>query len=343
MARSLDEFARVSLAHLPTPMEPMPRLTEYLTKSGTGPALWIKRDDQTGLAFGGNKTRKLEFLMADALAQGADTVITAGVTQSNHVRQTAAAAAKLGLACHLVLFSDRVPDTDPDYDDTGNIFLDRLLGATTEIHPFDVADRNHILPDVADRLRAEGRKPYVVPYGGSNVIGTLGCVQAAQEIAQQARERNLAFQAVIVATGSAGTQSGFVVGMALAAPDMAVIGVDIEAEPDRLRAETIALSTELAETLEVDIPDLEDRIIIDPDYAGPAYGVPTEATREALLLAARQEGLILDPVYTGKAFAGLIGRVRKELFDPKRPVLFVHTGGAPALFAYRSLIDDQQR
>jgi len=339
MAKSVHEFPRVQLAHLPTPMEPMPRLTEHLTKAGKGPALWVKRDDQTGLGFGGNKTRKLEFLMAEALAQGADTVITAGVTQSNHVRQTAAAAAKLGLGCHLVLFTDRVPDTDPDYGVTGNIFLDRLFGATMEEHRFDIADRNRVLPDVAQRLAKEGRKPFIVPYGGSNVTGTLGCVLAAEEIVQQAKAQRLDIQALIVATGSAGTQSGFVVGMAMAAPDIQVIGIDIEAEPDRLRRETVALSSQLADTLEVDIPDLEQRIIIDPDYAGPAYGVPTDDTREALLLAARKEGLVLDPVYSGKAFAGLIGRARKDLFDPARPVLFVHTGGAPALFAYRSLID----
>jgi L-cysteate sulfo-lyase len=331
MARDVDSFPRVPLAHLPTPLEPMARLSAALG----GPPLWVKRDDATGLAFGGNKTRKLEYLMAEAQAAGADTVITAGVVQSNHVRQTAAAAARLGVACHLVLLTGRVSDTEADYDATGNILLDRLLGASVEFHRFDRIDRNVVLPAVAERLRGEGRKPFVIPYGGSNVTGTLGCVRAAREVAEQAAAQGLDFQAAVFASGSAGTQAGFLVGFRLFAPDARVIGVDIEAEPDRLRRDVVALASDLAATLEADAGDLDAHTVVEPGYAGTAYGAVTDGMREAVILAARQEALILDPVYSGKAMAGLIGLVRAGAFAPDRPVLFVHTGGTPALFAYR--------
>lgn len=331
MARDLDSFPRVPLAHLPTPLEPMPRLSAALG----GPPLWVKRDDATGLAFGGNKTRKLEYLMAEAQAAGADTVITAGVVQSNHVRQTAAAAAKLGMGCHLVLLTGRVPDTEADYEETGNILLDRLLGASVEFHPFDRIDRNVVLPEVAETLRRQGRAPFIIPYGGSNVTGTLGCARAAREVAAQAEALGVEFQAAVFASGSAGTQAGFLAGFRLYAPEIRAIGIDIEAEPERLRGDVIALATDLAETLEADLGDIEALAHVESGYAGASYGAVTDGMRAAVELAARQEALILDPVYSGKAMAGLIGMVRAGAFDPDRPVLFIHTGGTPALFAYR--------
>jgi L-cysteate sulfo-lyase len=331
MARDIDSFPRVRLAHLPTPLEPMPRLSAALG----GPPLWVKRDDATGLAFGGNKTRKLEYLMAEAREAGADTVITAGVVQSNHVRQTAAAAAKLGMGCHLVLLTGRVPDIEDDYEATGNILLDRLLGASVEFHEFDRIDRNVVLPEVAENLRRQGRAPFIIPYGGSNVTGTLGCVRAAREIAAQATDLSVDFQAAVFASGSAGTQAGFLGGFRLYAPQTSAIGIDIEAEPERLRRDVIALASDLAEALEADLGDLDAHAFVEPGYAGASYGAVTDDMRAAVELAARQEALILDPVYSGKAMAGLVGMVRSGAFAPDRPVLFIHTGGTPALFAYR--------
>lgn len=330
----LDAFERLSLAHLPTPIEPLPHLTTALG----GPQILVKRDDCTGLAFGGNKTRKLEYAMAAALAESADCVITAGGLQSNHVRQTAAAAAKLGLHCVLVL--DRnVPDRDEDYARTGNMLLDRLLGAEVHIEPAGV-DRTAVMEDLARRQRSEGRTPYIIPTGASYPIGALGLVNCALEFDQQAKEQDLAIDAVVHASGSGGTQAGLIAGCLAAGGRTRVIGIDIDADLEAVRSAVTEIADETLSLLGISTNDLKDHVDIRGGYGGPAYGLPTEAMHDAILRAARMEGLLLDPVYSGKAFAGLIDLVERGAFEPTETVLFLHTGGLPALFAYRALFDE---
>jgi len=326
----LARFPRVRLAHLPTPLEPMERLSRHLG----GPRLLVKRDDCTGLALGGNKTRKLEFALGEALAQGADCVITTGGLQSNHVRQTAAAAAHLGLACHLVL-RPAVPATDPDYAETGNLFLDRLLGATLHAIPAE-ADRDAEMARLAARLHGEGAKPYLIPAGASNAVGGLGYAAQAIELIAQAEARDLAIDRVVVATGSGGTQGGLVAGVVARHADIAVIGIDIDAEGEAVDARVAAVGEATGALLGVPEGTVAAAVRVVHGYAGEAYGVPTPAMVEAVTLLARLEGLVLDPVYTGKAMAGLIDLVGKGTFGRDETVVFVHTGGMPALFAYRS-------
>ncbi|MFQ5785978.1 MAG: D-cysteine desulfhydrase, partial [Alphaproteobacteria bacterium] len=326
----LSRFPRLRLAHLPTPLEPLARLSAHLG----GPRLLVKRDDCTGLATGGNKTRKLEFLMADALERGADTVITCGGVQSNHVRQTAAAAAKLGLDCHLVL-QESAPWDDPDYRETGNLFLDRLLGARFHFVPTE-ADREAGMARVAEDLRGRGRRPYVIPGGGSNAIGGLGYAGCALEIVAQANALDIAVDGVVIASGGGGSQGGLVAGLVGANSGIRTIGIDIDAEGEAVAERVRAVAAGTAERLGLrgGLPD--DAVTVDFDYAGAAYGKPTPGMVEAVTLTARLEGLILDPVYTGKAMAGLIGLVRRGFFGPSDTVVFVHTGGTQALYAYRS-------
>ncbi len=333
LADRLAALPRVRLAHLPTPLEPLDRLRAHL---GAAPRLWVKRDDCTGLGLGGNKVRKLEFLLAEALAQGADTVVTGGVVQSNHIRQTAAAAAKLGLECHLAVMTGRVPRVDPDYNDTGNILLDRLFGA----HCVTVdwrADRNAVIGSLMASLKARGRNPYMVPYGGSSATGAMGFVLAAAELLEQAQSLGVRITHIVHASGSAGTQAGLTVGLAALAPEVELIGLDIDAEPDRVRRDVTRVAHEAASML--GMPDmLRDRpITVLSGYAGEGYGLPTNGMLEAVKLGARLEGLVLDPVYAGKGFAGFIDLVRQGRFAADDNVVFWHTGGAPALFAYRSL------
>lgn len=329
----LSGFPRVSLAHLPTPLEPLERLSGHLG----GPRLWVKRDDCTGLALGGNKTRKLEFLMAEALAEGADTVITAGGVQSNHVRQTAAAAAKLGLKCELVQQQAR-PWNQDQFGETGNLFLDRLLGAGLHSVPGE-ADRGPGMERLAEELRAEGRKPYVIPGGGSNALGGLGYAGCAQEIIQQAAAMEMTVDVVVMPTGSGGTQGGFVAGLVAMNSAIRAIGMEIDAEPAVVDAKVREIAAGTLELLGVSGGLPHGAVEINPDYAGEAYGKPTKAMVEAVTLVARLEGLVLDPVYSGKAMAGLIDLVRRGKFEPTDTVVFVHTGGMPALFAYRSAFD----
>jgi len=323
---TLAATPRVALAHLPTPLEPLPRLSQAL-----GIELYVKRDDCTGLATGGNKARKLEFLLADALAQGADTLTTKGGLQSNHVRQTAAAAARWGLGCHLIV-ADVVPDTDPDYAETGNLFLDRLLGATC--HRAAADEREAVEARVLDELRAEGRNPYAIPYGGSNVLGALGYVQASLELAEQCAARELTPDVLLHASGSSGTQAGLVVGHTGLGLATRILGIDVNHDAGWLRGEVLKLTRATADYLK--LPDPSPRVEVLEGYAGPGYGVPTPAMREAVLRVARAEGLLLDPVYTGKAFAGLIDLVERGEIEPGAKVVFLHTGGVPGLFAYRS-------
>jgi L-cysteate sulfo-lyase len=299
-----------------------------------GPPLWVKRDDCTGLGLGGNKVRKLEFALADAIAQGADTVVGVGVPQSNAVRQLAAAAAKVGLRCHLVLLEGRVPGTEPEYDTSGNVLLDELFGATLETLPW-TADAAAHMTATAELLAASGARPYVVPYGVSSAVGALGYAAMVVELAEQVRTGRLDVQAVVLAAGSGGTQAGMVAAAAEVMPDLRIIGIDVDAEPERVRSDVLRVGGELARLAEVDHTAFAGSVEVIGGYAGPGYGVPTREMVEAVRLAARTEGLVLDPVYTGKAFAGFIDMVSAGEFDPRRPVVFVHTGGSPALFAYR--------
>lgn len=327
----LSHLPRVRLAHLPTPLEPLPRLSAALG----GPRLFVKRDDATGLALGGNKTRKLEFLMGEALRQGANCVITAGGIQSNHVRQTAAAAAKLGLACELVL-TRNVPMNAADYDKTGNIQLDRLLGAKLQLHDSGI-DRAAVMEERAEALRAAGDRPYVIPIGGSNAVGAMGYVNAALELTVQANNQDLPINAVVLASSSGGTIAGLSAGFAAMSHPVDVIGIDVDGDPDALQAEIVPLIEATAKRLGV--PGELTGPALNSDHAGDGYGHPTAEMREAVEMAARLEGILLDPVYSGKAMAGLIALIRGGRFRTDENIVFLHSGGTPALFAYRAFFD----
>ena len=331
---NLDSFPLVPLAHLPTPLEPMERLSAELG----GPRLFVKRDDCTGLGLGGNKTRKLEFLMAEALAAGADCVITAGGVQSNHVRQTAAAAAKLGLAAHLVL-TRNVPRTEDGYDRTGNILLDRLLGAEIQILPAG-SDRAAAMEARAARLRAAGGRPYIVPLGGSNATGALGYAACARELLVQAEALCGGFDAIVLACSSGGSQAGLVAGLEALGHPARVIGVEVDGNRDGVAAAVREVAAATAKLLGLDQGAILARIEVVAGYGAPGYGLPTPQMRRAVELAARREGLLLDPVYSGKAMAGLIGLIAEGQFESGERVVFLHGGGAPALFAYRSVFEN---
>ena len=330
---ALEGIDRRRFAHLPTPLEPLPRLAAALN----GPRILVKRDDCTGLGLGGNKTRKLEFLMADALAHGADTVITTGGVQSNHVRQTAAAAARLGLACELVL-TRVVPWGGADYELSGNIQLDRLFGARIHLHDGGT-DRAAAMEALAESLRRAGKVPYLIPTGGSNAIGALGYAAAAAELAAQLDDLGRDIAAVVHASSSGGTQAGLTAGFAAIDPAVEVIGIDVDAHPDQVADDVRRLADEVWTRLGLagDFPT--DKVIVERGYAGEAYGLPTAAMRAAVQRTARLEGLLLDPVYSGKAMAGLIGLVETGAFSADDTVVFLHTGGTPALFPYRQALE----
>lgn len=324
----LSRFPRLRFAHLPTPLEPM----ESLSRELGGPRLWIKRDDCTGLATGGNKTRKLEFLMADALEQGCDSVITQGAVQSNHARQTAAIATKLGLKCHILL-ENRTGSTDRDYLDNGNVLLGRLLGATVSTRPGG-ADMAREMDLVAERLRAEGSKPYVIPGGGSNPVGALGYVNAALELLTQANDMGLRIDRVVHATGSAGTQAGLVTGLTAARSGIPVLGIGVRAPREAQELAVFDLARRTADHTGLgDIIARED-VVANCDYVGEGYALPTQGMVEAVRLVARTEAILLDPVYSGKGMAGLIDLIRKGHFRKEENVVFLHTGGSAALFGY---------
>lgn len=325
---NLARFPRIRLGHMPTPLERMEALSRHLG----GPSIWIKRDDCTGLSTGGNKTRKLEYLMADALAQGADTVITAGALQSNHARQTAAAAAKLGLACHLVV-DNRTGRTDAAYTESGNMLLDRLHGAHIARHPGGT-DLPGEMETLAAELRDSGRKPYVIPIGGSNVVGALGYANAALELLAQAAEIGLRIDHLIHASGSTGTQAGLVVGMQALNAGIPVLGVSVGAPRETLEPRVLALAEQTAAHLGLPGVVGARNVQVTSDYVGQAYGVPTEGMIEAVRLVAGKEGILLDPVYSGKAMAGLIDLIGKGRFGKDDNVVFLHTGGAVGLFGY---------
>lgn len=328
-----SRYPRIALCHQPTPIEEMPRLSAHLA----GPNLFIKRDDCTGLATGGNKTRKLEFLIGDAVDKNADIVVTQGAVQSNHVRQTAAAACKQGLKCHALL-ERRVPHTESQYEMTGNVLLDRLFGATLEFRGPGL-DMNAEARSVCDRLEAEGHRPYFIPGGGSNAIGALGYVSCAQEIEKQSHESGTKFDWIVMGTGSTGTQAGLVAGLHAMNSSLKVMGVSVRQPRDRQVAAVFDLAVKTSKMLgAAEFPQHD--VIVDDGYVGEGYGVPAASTIEAISMAAQYEGLLLDPVYSGKGFAGMIGLVREGFFKETDNVLFLHTGGAAALFAYEQLLLD---
>ena len=324
----LSRHPRVSLAHLPTPLEFLPRLTDHLG----GPKIFVKRDDCTGLGTGGNKTRKLEFLMAEAQSFGATTVITQGAVQSNHARQTAAAAARIGLKCELV-FETRVEGASAAYLQSGNVFLDKMFGARIRTVPKGT-DMTAELDDVAEQLRKSGDIPYVIPGGGSNPTGALGYIDCAFELITQANRQNLVIDHLVHATGSAGTQAGLAVGLKATHANIPLLGIGVSAGREAQEQRVFELAMATATFVGAAGAVRREDIVCNCDYVGPGYGVPTQAMNEAVLLLARLEGLLFDPVYTGKALAGMIDLVRKGFFDDAENIVFIHTGGSAGLFAY---------
>lgn len=306
------------MPHLPTPVENLPRLSAELG----GPKLWVKRDDQTGLAMGGNKTRKLEFLLAEAQANGAKTLVTAGAVQSNHCRQTAAAAARYGFDCILVLAQD------PPERATANYLLDQLLGA--EIVWGNWETRHQELKDVFNQAWEAGRRPYLVPYGGSSPTGAASYAYAIQELQSQ---DVLQPDWIVFASSSGGTQAGLVAGQRLFDFEGKILGISIDEPQEELKSRVAKLATEVADRLGSTSTFESEDVLVNADYAEPGYGVLTAREREAVQLFAKYEGLLLDPVYTGRAAAGMIDLIRQGFFKPDERVLFWHTGGTPALFA----------
>ena len=327
----LSRFPRVSLGHLHTPLEFLPNLTRILS----GPDIYIKRDDCTGLATGGNKTRKLEFLMAEAMEQSADTVVTQGATQSNHARQTAAAAAKLGMKCEILL-ERRVETMGADYETTGNVLLDTLHGATYQFRP-NGTDMNAELETFGEELRSQGQNVYVIPGGGSNPTGALGYVNAALELLTQANDMNLRIDHLIHATGSTGTQAGLLVGLEGSNSAIPVYGISVRSEKAVQEENVHKLALATAKKVGVKGGIDRGRVVANSDYVGPGYGQPTDSMREAVTMLAQTEAILLDPVYSGKGMAGLIDLIRRGHFKEGENVVFLHTGGAVALFAYQTL------
>jgi len=312
---------RLRFAHLPTPVEPLPRLSAALG----GPRLLVKRDDQTGLGLGGNKTRKLELLLAEAQAHGAKTLLTAGAAQSNHCRQTAAAAARYGFGCRLILVSEDGLPVPP----SGNLILDQLLGA--ELVWTKLEDRDRVLKEEFQKAWDDGLRPYLIPYGGSSSTGAFAYCLALQELLEQGVRPDW----IVFASSSGGTQAGLALGAKLFDFRGRILGISVDREAVALQAGVAALATETADAVGEKLHFLPEEILVNDEYLGEGYGKPGEGEREALQLFAQKEGLLLDPVYTGRAAAGLIDLIRKGFFSPNDTVLFWHTGGAPALFAER--------
>ncbi|NKQ36143.1 MAG: D-cysteine desulfhydrase family protein [Chloroflexi bacterium] len=313
---------RIHIAHLPTPLERMERLSKHLN----GPDLYIKRDDQTGLATGGNKTRKLEFLVADALAQGCDHLITTGAPQSNHCRQTAAAAARAGLSCTLILRGSKPAQ------ETGNFLLDELLGA--HVYWTEDRERAEVIAEAAAELQAMGRKPYIIPLGGSNVMGATGYVLAMQELMEQLAAQRINVDFIVFASSSGGTQAGLVVGAAVYGFHGHILGISVDSPAEELKMQAAALATATATHLGLGMLPLAERVEVNDDYLGGGYAVVGEIEREAIKMVAQLEGILLDPVYTGRAMGGLIDLIRWGAFTRGQSVLFWHTGGTAALPAF---------
>lgn len=333
----LARYPRRFIAHLPTPLERLDRLTAELG----GPEIWIKRDDCTGLSTGGNKTRKLEFLMAEAELQGAEMVMTQGATQSNHARQTAAFAAKLGMECHILL-EDRTGSNNANYNNNGNVLLDHLHGATTEKRPGGL-DMNAEMEAVADKLRADGKKVYTIPGGGSNPTGALGYVNCAFEMLAQANDRGLKLDHIVHATGSAGTQAGLIVGLKAMNAQIPLLGIGVRAPKPKQEENVFNLACATAEKLGCAGVVHREDVVANTDYVGEGYGIPTKSGIEAIQMFAELESILLDPVYSAKGAAGFIDLIRKGHFKKGERVVFLHTGGSAALFGYDATFDHSKR
>lgn len=326
---TLADAPRMPLGHWPTPLEPCHRLREHLG----GPLVWLKRDDCTGLAIGGNKTRKLEYLLGDALAQGCSGVVTFGALQSNHARQTAAACARAGLSCDLVL-TRSVDRDDVHYLESGNVVLDRVLGAT--LHVVDDPDAAFVrFAELLEAAEADGRRLYGIVPGGSDPVGTLGYVQAGLELVGQLAERSIDPQRLVVAASTTGTAAGLLIGTGLGGANVRLDVACVYHDREQTSGELTGLVAATVEALAAPTPDTS-RLHVDDSQLGDGYGIPTAACLEAIELLARTEGVLLDPVYSSKAFAHLLRAVREGELDEDRPVVFVHTGGSPGLFAYAS-------
>ncbi|MBD7977240.1 D-cysteine desulfhydrase [Serpens gallinarum] len=327
----LSRFTRLDLIRVATPLEKLERLSTHM-----GRDIWIKRDDLTPLAMGGNKVRKLEYLAADALRAGADTLVTAGAIQSNHVRQTAALAARLGLSC-TALVENPIDSADHNYLTNGNRLLLDLFNA--QVEPVVMLDQPDAqLHTLAERLRSNGKRPYVIPVGGSNALGALGYVRAGLELAAQIAASGQSFAALVLASGSAGTHAGLALALAYTFPQLPVIGVTVSRRTEEQQPKVQSLLERCAALLGVELP-ARCQVTLWDDYFIPRYGEPNEATWAAIRLLAGMEGVLLDPVYTGKAMDGLLDGIGLQRFADG-PLLFLHTGGAPALFAYHPAVLD---
>lgn len=334
---AISRFPRVRLAHLPTPLEHLHRLTTFLG----GPKLFVKRDDCTGLAFGGNKARQLEFYFGDALARGADTIITTGAVQSNHVRVTAAACRKLGLRCEVQL-EDRVQDMPPEYHLSGSPLINRIYGANIHTYPEGENETaaDNALESIADRIRVNGGMPYIIHLGPENPpLGALGYIDGIREILEQADHAGLRIDAMVIPTGSGSTHLGILAGLEISRRNIPVHGICIRRDAPAQRDRLAVRARRLRELLGDELPRIDDDILVDDSYLGPGYGKTSADTFEAVFAAAGYEGLLTDPIYSGKALAGLMGLVRKGAFPSDANVLFLHTGGTPALFGYRTLLE----
>jgi L-cysteate sulfo-lyase len=329
----LARFPRARMFPTPTPLERLDNLTRALG----GPEIWIKRDDCTVVATGGNKIRKLEYLVGEARAQGADHLVTQGAVQSNHVRQTAAVARRYGMKC-TALLEHRIETNDRDYLNSGNMLLDRLFDCAIEYRPAGL-DMNAEAEAKGAALREAGAKPYVIPGGGSNTTGALGYVGCAQELMQQADEMGLKIDRIVTATGSAGTQAGLVVGLQGCNAGVPVLGIGVRLPKDRQEANVHRLAEATAEFVGVRGGIPRAAVEANCDYVGPGYGQPTPGMIEAVLMLSRQEGLLLDPVYSGKAMAGMIDLIRKGTIGKTETVVFLHTGGAVGLFGYAGIFE----
>jgi len=328
--KDFNRIPRIEITHAPTPLEFAPRLSEEL-----GCNLYIKRDDCTGLAGGGNKTRKLEYLLADAQQQGADILVTIGGLQSNHARQTAAAAAKFGFDCELVL-GDVAGTPKADYYGNGNLLLDGLFGA--RIHRLELGeDRGDYAENLIDKLIGEGRKPYLIPIGGSSAIGSLGYVRCANEILQQISSQDIAIDQIVLASDSSGTQAGLLAGFIAADIDLPVLGIAISRNGKEQTQLVDVLLRQTLTQLGLDPDQAANRVVANGNYYGEGYGITTEAMIVAVKRCAKLEGLLLDPVYTGKAMAGLMDLCAQGAIAAGSNQLFLHTGGSAGLFAYREV------
>ena len=320
-----DKFERIDLGHFPTRIEYLKNISDMLK----GPQIFIKRDDCTGLATGGNKTRKLEFILPDAIKNNSDLIVTVGAIQSNHARQTAAACAKIGMKC-LIVLEQRLDNAPESYMNSGNVFLNKVFGAEMILCPKD-RDVKVFAEEIMEDRKRDGYNPYFIPVGGSNRLGELGYIECMREILENPNKDS--FSHIVVATGSGGTHAGLVAGKTLYKSNTKIIGISIKDSKSKQEKRVLKLTQNSCEHISCNPPSEEDVIVFD-DYVGPGYAMPTDGMRDALSLMATKEAILLDPVYTGKAFDGLINLVRKNYFNSSDRVLFIHTGGSAALPAF---------